>query len=70
VLNGFVCEVGCQRVVFTDVAEMCKQLAAYLNSPDAEETRWLENALNAKHISSPADVPLPQHTEAPSANRY
>lgn len=46
VLNGFVCDVGCQRVVFTDKQTMLGQLSEYYDKPEEVEQRYIERAVN------------------------
>ena len=54
VLNGYVCDVGCQRVVFTDKQTMLTQLSEYLDKPEEVEKRFIERAVNKM-----PDVPMP-----------
>lgn len=58
VLNGYLCHVGCQRVVFTDRKTLLASLNEYLDTPEAVEKRFLEQAVN-KMEPGPcvADVP-------------
>lgn len=46
VLNGFLCKVGCQRVVFESVATLVQNLEAYLKDPNETETRFIRDAVN------------------------
>ena len=46
VLNGFICKVGCQRVVFESVATLVQNLEAYLKDPNATEARFIRDAVN------------------------
>ena len=46
VLNGFVCDVGCQRVVFTDKQTMLGQLSEYYDKPEEVEQRYRQRAVN------------------------
>lgn len=48
VLNGFICQVGCQQVVFTNVSNLLEQLDAYLRHPESTTAAMLETACNAK----------------------
>ena len=43
-LNGFKVKVGCAEVLFTDRVKMLAELVRYLNSPEAVEKEYLENA--------------------------
>lgn len=46
VLNGYVCDVGCQRVVFTDKQTMLNQLSEYYDKPEEVEQRYIQRAVN------------------------
>ena len=46
VLNGFICKVGCQRVVFESVATLVQNLEAYLKDPTSVEARFVRDAVN------------------------
>ena len=46
VLNGFVCTVGCQKVVFNDIVDMCENIATYYRNPSKVEKEFLEKAVN------------------------
>jgi hypothetical protein len=46
VLNGFVCKVGCQKVVFESVSEMARNLEAYYKNPEETEKRFIKEAVN------------------------
>lgn len=46
VLNGWICNVGCQQVVFTDKKTMLCELDAYYSDPDGVEKRFMSNAVN------------------------
>lgn len=46
VLNGFVCKVGCQTVVFGDTETLSRQIKAYYDNPDATEKTYIANAVN------------------------
>jgi hypothetical protein len=54
VLNGFVCEVGCQTVVFTSLDTLCKMLRKYYTNPKAMENIYLEHV--PSWISRPEPV--------------
>ena len=49
VLNGFVCNVGCQQVVFSSVTELQMWLGAYLTNPEETEKTFMAQACNYKH---------------------
>jgi hypothetical protein len=46
VLNGFICKVGCQQVVFESVATLVQNLEAYLKDPNTTEARFIRDAVN------------------------
>lgn len=48
VLNGWVVEVGCQTLVFSDGSWMLEKIQEYLDDPDAATEWWLKHATNAK----------------------
>ncbi len=45
-LNGFICKVGCQQVVFNDRTTLLNSLQNYLNDPDQVEKEWLGRSLH------------------------
>lgn len=49
VLNGFVCTVGCQTVVFASASELLFHLGEYLNDPKKKQKEFIANSCNAKH---------------------
>lgn len=52
VLNGWIVEAGCQKVVFTDLDNLCSSLKLYYTSPDIVEKQFLAKAVN-KVVESP-----------------
>lgn len=54
VLNGYICNVGCQRVVFQDRKQMLAEIGKYLEKPDDTEKRYIKDAVNRM-----PDVPQP-----------
>lgn len=46
VLNGYICEVGCARVVFQDRKQMLTELGKYYENPCETEKRYLKDAVN------------------------
>lgn len=46
VLNGWIVEAGCQKVVFTDLDNLCSSLKLYYTSPDMVEKQFLAKAVN------------------------
>lgn len=70
-LNGFICQVGCQRVVFTSRVEMLRELDKYLLHPDEVEKEYRQNAIH-RHLltlAQPATAPMdaPQCAEVRAA---
>jgi len=61
VLNGFVCKVGCQELVFTSASDLCDALAKYLKDPRETEKKFLENRLPTASIR----IPVPHVAPAP-----
>ena len=49
-LNGYLVRLGCQRVVFTDRAQMLRALDDYLENPREVERMYLENSCNSKQL--------------------
>ena len=45
-MNGFICDVGCQKVVFQSIGDLLRELQDYLTYPDAVEKRYLKDAVN------------------------
>jgi hypothetical protein len=61
VLNGFVCNIGCQTVVFNDVKLMAKEIVRYYKNPDAVEREYVKNAVNKTMlVNVPQPCPTPQ----------
>ena len=46
VLNGFVCKVGCQKVVFQSVVDLVRAIERYYEKPEATEKQFLAEAVN------------------------
>ncbi len=42
VLNGYVCEVGCQTVVFENETKMLLEISRYLKNPAEVEKEYLK----------------------------
>jgi len=53
VLNGFVCRVGCQRVVFASRRELITGLDDYYANPEATEAKFMATAVNKTHVVPP-----------------
>lgn len=74
VLNGFICQVGCQKVVFLDVRSLAIAVEEYYNHPEDTEKRFIEKAVNRMNEGPlPCPPPPPSQdccgTEAPQQNR-
>lgn len=54
VLNGWVCHVGCQVVVFNTAEQLLTELGAYLRDPHEVEKRFSEQSVNKRLLN---DVP-------------
>lgn len=52
VLNGFICKVGCQTVVFETAGKLKSELDGYLANPDIVAKNYLKLACNAAHVCS------------------
>ena len=50
VLNGWIVDVGCSTVVFTDIDSMLGNLEAYLKDPEGVEKRFLEGSVNSEKL--------------------
>lgn len=46
VLNGYLCNVGCQKVVFTSAESLAAELVKYYLNPEAVEKDWILRRLN------------------------
>ena len=46
VLNGFIVQIGCQKVVRESIAELCSELRRYFEYPQSVEREYLDNAVN------------------------
>lgn len=64
-LNGFVCGVGCQQVVFETRERMLSELGSYLANPEETEKRFLKTAVNK--MDGPA-MPPPSEAYPPPRN--
>jgi len=54
VLNGFVCKVGCQTVVFNSARELAENIERYYKNPDAVEKDFIAKAVNKTMDEYPA----------------
>jgi hypothetical protein len=55
VLNGFVCQVGCQTVVFESVSELALNIERYYRNPDAVEKEFITRAVNKRAVNKTMD---------------
>ena len=70
VLNGFVCQVGCQTVVFDNVRSLAVTVEEYFNHPEETEKRFIEKAVNKMEEHTLAPTPPTSQCESePSVNR-
>ena len=67
VLNGWIVDVGCQRVVFTDREVMAREMMEYYRNPDETEKRYMANAVNRIMPEPAAAPPEPQAMRNPNA---
>lgn len=70
VLNGFVCRVDCQSVVFTYKQTMLGVLSEYYDKPCEVEKRFRERATNMTFEAPPervANSPIPAECRGTSA---
>lgn len=63
VLNGFVVQVGCQRVVFDSPAKLGAHITEYYTNPSKVEHEFLKNKVNDT-MSGPA---MPEPIREPRA---
>ena len=59
VLNGWMVQVGCQTLVYTDPDKLTGDLRDYLRDPKAKETVVIESAVNKRLLQ---DMPQPMAT--------
>ncbi|MFZ2281867.1 MAG: hypothetical protein WAW39_28970 [Prosthecobacter sp.] len=61
VLNGFLLNVGCQELAYTDTNKLLGDLGDYLRNPEDTEKRIIEtDGFNRKHtLSAGTDLPVP-----------
>jgi hypothetical protein len=63
VMNGFICQVGCQRVVFRSGSELLVALDAYLRDPEGTEKEFSQHP-NARHtLGGAVDPGQQQHDD-------
>ncbi len=52
VLNGYICQVGCQTVVFTSRQVLLQELGRYLENPRLVEEEYLKSSINRDLLKS------------------
>lgn len=57
-LNGFICTIGCQTVVFTSADVLCEHLSKYLKDPTGYERHFVEAFGINKAYTLPG-IPVP-----------
>jgi predicted DNA-binding protein (UPF0278 family) len=67
VLNGFVCKVGCQTVVFNTVLDLIQNIERYYRNPDAVEKEFIANAVNKMNDGIGVAEPCISETACDSA---
>lgn len=55
VLNGFIVEVGCQKVVVTSLQKLVEEIGRYYTNPEAVESDYIAAAVNKMDVSPAAD---------------
>ncbi len=51
VLNGYICQVGCQQVVFETREKMLTELGRYLAASKDVETEYIQKAVNGFNLN-------------------
>lgn len=69
VLNGYLCRVGCQTLVFTSMDGMINELREYLVDPDAKEKAMAKSALHKDMLRNPVLRSEPHQQECCSAQQ-
>lgn len=57
-LNGYICQVGCQQVVFESRTSLITSLDRYLTDPGKVEHEFITKAVNRTPIPEPVREPL------------
>lgn len=55
-LNGYICRVGCQTVVFESATKLIEELSRYLAQPRETVERYLRDAVNPS-VAVPQTAP-------------
>lgn len=58
VLNGFIVEVGCQKLVYNSIEVLAADLVKYQKDPVAVEKEFQEKAVNKEHGTDVANQVL------------
>ncbi len=62
-LNGYLCEVGCQMVVFTSRESLIQNLTEYLADPEAKEKAMIAAAVNPMGAVNPMAGPVDRQAD-------
>ena len=68
VMNGFVVQVGCQQLVFTDIDDVARSLVAYQQNPEAIEKDFTAHQVNKTYdpyVTGPQRAPALACNDAP-----
>lgn len=70
-LNGWVCQVGCQTIVFNDKGHMLGEIGRYIDDPKAIEAEYWKHSPNKQLKPEPCPEPTASYREAeqPRAER-
>lgn len=63
VLNGFVCSVGCQQVVYTNVRDLAAELIRFYEHPEETEKHYRTTAVNRRLLASQPAEPCGQRLQ-------
>lgn len=66
VLNGFICFIGCQQVVFNSREELIRNLEQYYACPDGVEAMFVKMAVNPMSPVPCAPAANPNYVDSPS----
>jgi hypothetical protein len=54
VLNGFIVQVGCQMLVYSNMEDLTGDLIEYQSDPEGTEALFRKNAVNPMETTAPA----------------
>lgn len=60
VLNGFIVAVGCQTLVFGNIAELAGELINYYNNPEKVENEYTSKSVNRTLVPELTGMPDPE----------